>query len=204
MQIRRALVVPVTLVALTGAGLGGLASALNNPDTIVPTMNDSDACGAGSLGSADPCQTDNRSLTYFMTGSLPQSARDQVNLVLNQMYDTTVLNVSYESPAVYTGSSETDIVYQQGTVPGSDTGYTWCDDPNGFYTCDQQYIQVESGSWTKGLTCHETGHAVGLVHGQRAFPAVPNNDPSLKCMEKPTPATDNLGDNNKDNINATY
>jgi hypothetical protein len=210
-MLHRRAYVAVVLACVLGGGVAGIAYAVTlNPDDLVPTGGSHDhSCNKGEVGSADPCQTDNTTLTYYMDSNgdylLEQVDRNVVTSVLSSMYNPTDLNVSYDSSPSFSGGAETDIVYQEGSVPGSDNGYTWCDDPTSGYECDQQYVRIEGGGhYTQGLTCHETGHAVGLTHGSYANPRKNDDDPIMKCMEKPTPAGDTLGTNNVNNINSTY
>lgn len=206
-RLSRALGVQVAVAIVIGS-VAGAATALNSPDDLMPTATYSSWCYKGQLGNANPCQTDNAYLGYYMDSADPhklESAdRQAVTNVLTGMYASTVFTVVYDSSPTFSGSAETDIVYQEGTVPGSDNGYTWCDDPSTAYGCDQQYVWIESGYWTQGIVCHETGHAVGLTHGSQAYPVTANNSSILHCMRKPTPVDADLGSNNKDNINSVY
>jgi hypothetical protein len=140
---------------------------------------------------------------------LEESDIDVVKLVIRDKYGGNTVLVEHRhltSDVVFTGSGETDIIYQEGPVPDPNVGYAWCDDPvdTAFYRCDQQYVRIQSGWYNQGLTCHETGHAVGLLHGLASSPNVPNDAEKLKCMKKVPPSDENLGTNNQDNINATY
>jgi hypothetical protein len=52
------------------------------------------------------------------------------------------------------------------------------------------------------LACPESGHAVGLTHGEDASPAVSNTADSLHCMRRPDAEADRwLGQHNADQIN---
>lgn len=103
------------------------------------------------------------------------------------------------------GSAETDIVYQIGaTVPSGFDGWAWCDDAVSTTRCDQHYVRLRANSVTNGLICHETGHAVGLTHGNHAAPNVGQTDARLGCMKTPVTANEALGSMNKANINETY
>ncbi|MGQ0845246.1 MAG: hypothetical protein ACT4QF_14050 [Sporichthyaceae bacterium] len=60
-----------------------------------------------------------------------------------------------------------------------------------------------------GLTCHETGHAVGLVHGEDAYDldaggTIGNQDSRLGCMMQTVPVNARLGTNQEQNINEAY
>lgn len=57
----------------------------------------------------------------------------------------------------------------------------------------------------KALICHESGHSIGLVHGQDADPGVSSTATSLECMKTPLdPGSRILGEHNVDQINANY
>ncbi|HET7386287.1 MAG TPA: hypothetical protein VFJ19_06420 [Nocardioidaceae bacterium] len=163
-------------------------------------------CKQGSPGDQPiACQTDNAQIYYFMQSSLEQRDKDVVTHVLNTQYAPTVLDTHYDGTPKYDGSGETDIIYQEAPVPGSDDGFTWCNDPTHDFGCDQQYVRIAGGGeYTNGLTCHETGHAVGLVHGQLANPPVSNQLTALRCMRKTVAPDDILGQNNFENIQGTY
>ena len=215
--------VPISLVlilaVLIGGGFAGVAHALNNPDNMVPANangagGQTGSCAKGQLGNARPCQTDNRDVYWYVekgtysTHALETNDIDVVKSVIRGKYDANTDLIEHRhltSQVKFSGSGETDIIYQEGPVPSTFDGYTWCDDPNdGTYKCDQQYIRIEPGKYDSGLTCHETGHAVGLVHGQDSSPNLPNFNEAMKCMKTPVPSNENLGSNNQDNIDDTY
>lgn len=52
------------------------------------------------------------------------------------------MNYSLEGPPVYSGSAETDVILEQGSMPGAGViGYVYCDDPiDRTDKCDQHYI----------------------------------------------------------------
>lgn len=60
-----------------------------------------------------------------------------------------------------------------------------CDDAVSAIACDQHYIGFKSDTPSKSLTCHETGHAVGLTHGLNAFPSFSQIDYQLGSMKTP-------------------
>ena len=108
---------------------------------------------------------------------------------------------------MFSGSAETDVIYQEGAVSGGFDGYTWCNDdsPAPKYVCDQTYIRIRgAGSYTRGLACHETGHSVGLLHGQNASPRTSNTDNDLGCMVTPVGSNVAIGANQRNRINNTY
>lgn len=137
------------------------------------------------------------------------TAETSINATLSGSYNGTHLNVSHASSPVYSGSAETDIIYISspgGFVTGDD-GYTWCDNvaaANSF-KCDQQYVNFRYTSTTRPLACHETGHAVGLLHGANSNPTSNNQASALQCMKKTVSSADwHLGSNNTTSINNMY
>lgn len=156
------------------------------------------------------CRTDNSALTYYMdsSGSNALEAADRLVVfdVMAQEYNPTDLNTTYDSTPSFSGSAETDIVYEESGVgmSASADGTTFCNNAANSIQCDQQYIRIRSGSYNNGITCHETGHAVGLTHGNVASPRRANSDELLGCMETPTSSGEGLQANNIENINATY
>jgi hypothetical protein len=183
------------------------ASALSY-DNMYPTGNTSWGCLDGSPSIAvDFCQTDNATMTVFMEGSVNSTTKSIVKSALTSEFNPTDLNVSVQSSGVYSGGSETDVVYQQSNsgFSGTAIGMTWCDDAVSGVSCDQQYVRFRYSSIDLETACHETGHAVGLTHGDDAFPAQPRNSTALGCMETPdTGEHYHLGSNNVVQINATY
>jgi hypothetical protein len=194
-----------------------LTSAIYAPpsessDNMVPTQNMDLACVAKTIDSPSDrvCQTDNAGTSVYMQSTVSTNMRSRIRDALDNSYNGTDLNISYPTTPTYSGASETDIIYQQGDMPGASTiGITWCDDPvdGEFYTCDQTYIRFTTDPLYehRALTCHETGHAVGLTHGHDAYPRIPNDDPSLGCLATPYDVNKYvLGPNNVAEINATY
>ena len=206
---RLAGVIALTMGTLFGLAPNSLADdieaeAAGSIDNMMPTAHYDPPCRKGIV-----CQTDNATLTYYMDSGgdnkLEDNDKQMVRNVMSGEYNPTDLSVSYDSSPSWSGDAETDIYYSEGTVSGSDEGFTYCENPggSGIYKCDQQYVKIEPGHWGYGLTCHETGHAVGLVHGDRSAPTVGMQDSRLGCMKKNT-STEGLGDNQRRNINATY
>lgn len=174
-------------------------------DNMYPTLYYSIQCSDNSLDSRDFCQTDNASLSVWFQASIGTSTETITRNSLNGSFNPTSLNVSYPSSPNYSGSSETDIIYQQSSdgFSGTSGGFTWCNDAVNAEQCDQHYVRYHYTSIDRQLACHETGHAVGLVHGTYSNPIVGRDDPILGCMTY-LPNEDFLKDNNIDNINDTY
>jgi hypothetical protein len=120
----------------------------------------------------------------------------------------TDLSVSYPSSPSYSGSAETDIVYQVSTSGFSGTfiGWTWCDDAVDALRCDQHYARFRGTlQFDTELTCHESGHAVGLTHGADAYPRESDTASELGCMETPDYGNrPGLRSHNQSEINSTY
>jgi hypothetical protein len=199
--------VAFTLIAVTA---GAAWAAVT--DNMYPTANANLACRSESGPDGNlSCQTDNRTLTYYMdsggTNMLEAEDRSVVNSVMNNIYEPTDLSVTLDTSPEFSGSAETDIVYEESGigVPSGSDGVTFCNNAADSLRCDQQYIRIlGGGNYVQGLTCHETGHAVGLTHGQQASPQLSNRDERLGCMETPVDTDERLQDNNIDHINATY
>lgn len=181
-------------------------------DYLVPTDNYSPRCDEGSAGSGPVCQTDNRDVYWYMDShgefELESPDRDDVNRAIDDSYRPTDLAFHYDSSPVFDGGAETDLIYQEGWVDNGFDGYTWCDDAVGFFghDCDQHYVRIRgNGTYTPGLSCHETGHAVGLVHGEDSSPARDNQDSTrLGCMVKSVSTFATLASGPKSDINDVY
>jgi hypothetical protein len=110
----------------------------------------------------------------------------------------------FDTSASYSGSAETDIIYQHGTgVPAGLSGIAWCDDAISAIRCDQHYIRFTSANPGTALSAHETGHAVGLAHPNNADPPQAPNDALFQTMVTPV-FTSNLGAHNIQQINSIY
>jgi len=178
-------------------------------DNMVPTANYSLSCRSSTLADPALCQTDNAVLTAYIQDSVGAALSISIHASLDDSYNGTALNVSYPATAVYSGTAETDIIYQVGDIPYAGLiGYAWCNnapETGSPFACDQQYVRIESGYTSRALACHETGHAVGLTHGANASPQLINTDSRLGCLVTPVNNTlQYLGPNNVDAINAAY
>ncbi|MFL1431847.1 MULTISPECIES: hypothetical protein [unclassified Nocardiopsis] len=210
---KRGLALVSSLVLVGSLGVAGVAWAAVT-DNMFPTANTLGYCYNQSPGvNHFPCQTDNRDVYYYMDSNgeyeLETVDRNNVQSVMRNEFAPTDLRIYYDSTPVFSGSGETDIIYQEGStgMPSSVDGMTWCNDAvdNKPLACDQQYIRIRgNGSYTYGLTCHETGHAVGLQHGDVSSPRLSRTDSRLGCMVTPVGSGAKLGSNNIENINATY
>jgi hypothetical protein len=198
------------LTSVCGLSLTSRAAIIPSVDSMFPTVLVTWLCVDSNISQTWFCQTDNNSLTYGFESTLNSSQRTFVTSVIYNHFDPTDLNVSYQSTISYTGSSETDIVYQTGSIPSGYIGATWCDDSSpGNNKCDQHYVRmtgsaVSPTSPDSGIPCHETGHAVGLTHGYNSYPQVANDNPNLECMMTAPGTNGNLGAHNIFQINSTY
>lgn len=210
---RRSVSLLVSILAglIIAADVAMAASAVS-PDNLVPTGNYAPVCDEGTYeGGGTVCLTDNSSVYFFMDrsrgGELEEVDKDVVRDML-RMYRRTDLAFGYDSTPKFDGSGETDIIYREAPVPGDAEGIAYCNDdsPNPSYECDQQYVRIQGGGWySQGLSCHETGHAVGLVHGRQTYPAYPNDHGGFQgCMVTPVTRSENLGSHNQDIIDEWY
>ncbi|MEV6030195.1 hypothetical protein AB0L65_03545 [Nonomuraea sp. NPDC052116] len=178
-------------------------------DNIFPTRWTGAFC---QLGGGPPCLTDNREVYFYMDSNgeyeLESEDRATVNAAIDGELRPTDLAFHYDSSPVFEGSAETDIIYQEGStgLPDSAAGMTWCNAlGSGPSECDQQYIRIRgAGAYIYERVCHETGHAVGLQHGDNSYPTLDNLDSRLGCMRTPSYGHPDLGSNNRENINDNY
>ncbi|MEV4114749.1 hypothetical protein [Nonomuraea sp. NPDC049695] len=218
------------LVALgiTGAGSTStaLADAQNPPsmcfdgpagcepqdfDNMFPTKNTPWDCHGKTIKPRRFCQTDNKVLTVWHDkDEIEASGWNRLKAVLKKDFDgTTDLRLKFHKKPILSGPAETDIIYTSPKkFPAGIHGLTWCENRVDKVKCDQHYVMFKSATPGKVYACHETGHAVGLTHGNRAYPEVDNQDPRLGCMITPpragVPGAETLGPHNRKMINKTY
>lgn len=188
-------------------------------DNLIPNANAYGCVDSTQANSTHVCQTDNSDVSWWIddhdiddtTSPNDTPAETNINKTMANSYDGTDLHTYYDTTPKTTGAGETDVVYvsNPGGFGNHDDliGFTWCDDAitGSNYACDQQYVNFRSPNATRALACHETGHAVGLTHGEDADPVLPNQDARLNCMVKKV--NNNLqyiDDNNVANINFVY
>jgi hypothetical protein len=201
--VPRVLIAVCTAAALCCSVATTTAFAVPKADNMYPVVAFSGACQKGTnSGFGPPCQTDNSSLTVHIESSITRQTN--IRNTLSSSYDSTNLDVSYPTVPVYTGPNETDIIYlQDQTLPVGVLAATWCDDPVSQYGCDQQKVGFNSPRPDRPTACHETGHAVGLLHPTNADPHFPKNDPDFGCLTVDA-ISDFMGSLNKYWVNATY
>ena len=178
-------------------------------DNMFPNKTHDWACFDGTIATGSICQTDNASLTYWVDANLGADGRATIDSIMHSQFGSTDLNPSYDSSPSYSGQAETDIIYEKvpaTIMPTQAIGITWCEDADQGYQCDQQYIAYKTGiPVTANMACHESGHAVGLMHGSESDPVVNNTDPQLGCMRTPADDSANtLGGMNVGEIDDTY
>ncbi len=212
MPLLRQLTIVSTAAVLFSAGFGGVALAF---DMMAPTGNTTQSCGQTDVPSLsnDPgvCRTDNSSWTYYMDSSgefeLEAPDRTATNNGMTEWDARTDITVGYDTSPTFTGNAETDVVYQEGQVPGlpdNFDGATWCQDKvdGNPWACDQHYVRIRgAGIFEKWLVAHEAGHALGLTHGNQASPTQPNS--KVGIMTTGTLPT-GLGKNPTDQVDGTY
>ncbi|MFE7553214.1 hypothetical protein [Streptomyces gardneri] len=144
------------------------------------------------------------------SNKLEEDDQAMVRSVMNNSYNGTDLNTVYDTTPTFSGEGETDVYFEEyGGLPSGLIGMAWCNDTLEGYKCDQQHVRILPGYYSYaygyGLVCHETGHAVGLLHGANASPTVSNEDlDTLHCMVKNTETNRGLGPSNVANINSVY
>jgi len=162
----------------------------------------------GQTGCGAPNMADNATHSFYYDASLPTYMRDKMNEIRTESYNPTDINtVTSTDP-----NSETDVIaYQQNYTNfcgvtwhgsgGSTVGLTNCVSLSGS-ACQKFEVRFDSsytGGGTAGqrknLTCHETGHTLGLGHRL----------PSSSCMIAITSSTEtSIDQHDRDAINAHY
>ncbi|MCY9787932.1 hypothetical protein KIK06_29050 [Nocardiopsis sp. EMB25] len=213
---RRRMAAVLSLSVVATLGTAGVATALVT-DNMFPTANTPNDCW--NQNPKDylrnvPCRTDNANTYYYMDSAgafeLETPDRNAVYQTMGYDYAPTDLYIAYDDTPVFSGTGETDIIYQEGRVkdvPPNLMGLTWCNDAAGAISdeCDQQYIRIRgNGTYNRGIACHETGHSVGLQHGGLSSPQLSNYDSRLGCLVFDQSENASLGSHNHDIINATY
>jgi hypothetical protein len=182
----------------------GLPHSAGAFDSIFPTLETDWNCVDGTQDADYYCQTDNKSLTYYMDPALSADGKTNIKNALD-FFNSTDLNVGApQSALVRSGGSETDVYYAvDDTLEPPMLGQAWCDDAVGRVRCDQHYVVFKHPTPGQDVACHETGHTVGLTHGQQAYERQVNGHDVLACMTTPI-EFNYLGAHNKGQINETY
>ncbi len=207
-----------TMVAIAILSVSSMTAYAVDPDNIVPTNAwNLDCENQTQATSRRVCQTDNASMGWWMERPIDTTSSNHdtpieygINLAMNNSFDGTDLNTFYDSTPVTSGSGETDLMYRSNDEDFGTTsliGIYWCDDAvNGTsWKCDQGYVNFRSTVYGRELACHETGHSVGLLHGNYAYPTLSKTDSRLHCMVSAVnPNEYLLGTMNVTNINNVY
>lgn len=153
---------------------------------MVPTRTRDRQCiNSTSTSPGEVCRTDNSTMSIYTQSSVTGAYLTAVNTTLGVSFQPTDLSVSATSTPVYSGSGETDVIYQVAQNIGNLVGLTWCNDAvdGTAYACDQQYVRFDPDhSGTENAACHETGHAVGLTHAEDAYPVLSETDQRLDSV----------------------
>lgn len=198
---------PTIVLAVLTLVLGATSAAATHFDNMFKTSTTWWNCFDNSQNNPYFCQTDNQTFTWWAgSGQFSPGAMSNFHDVMEGTIENTDLSVSFENPPVTSGLSETDVIFLEGPLPGTAIGVTWCNDAVGTLRCDQHYVRLDGPGPGKKVICHETGHALGLTHGEQAHPAQPQHAAALGCLRSPLPAITNalLGNHNTQQINATY
>lgn len=214
----RLIAVAAVLVLIT-AGVGTPAEATHDYDGIVPVGSNWPHCAGANAPNDIVCQTDNAALWWYADsndpGELEANDVDALEDILADEYAPTILTIHYDSTPVFSGSGETDLILQEAEaalpLPGQGIlGVTWCNDAvsSELWECDQTYIRIASPDGYRihggSVTCHEIGHAVGLVHGNNASPWVDPGAARLGCMVNEDEFPNDLGAASTHQINLVY
>ena len=164
-------------------------------------------CTAGPTANT-PCMTDTLELSW--NSNLGPRYSTAVLDSLYNSYDTTDLTVS--PYGVHDNS--VDVFYATADLPGDAVGRYQCvyPVPNNTYRCNHGHVTFDgamgetlSDYQLKSVACHETGHSVGLTHGQDAYPVMANSNDVLACLQTPlAQVVPTLGTHNTQHINANY
>ncbi|MFN3216703.1 MAG: hypothetical protein ACE367_09440 [Acidimicrobiales bacterium] len=208
-RVLAAVLVAGTITALLASGV----AVAHHYDSLYPTATTGSNCAGGGIGTS-PCRTDNKTVTYYYETNMEQRAVNAVGNRIGTQYEPTNLTFVLQSPPVYTGSAEMDIIFgSRGYIDSfyGAIGITWCNDNVNSQRCDQHYVYFDTpwyqaNNWSKrrGNACHEIGHAVGLQHGARAHPTVSNSTASLRCLGIPSSTWIYLGSHNEDQIDGHW
>lgn len=174
------------------------------PKTIYPNPNTGGAC----VKNDGLCQTDNATRTWSTYPAVGTTGRQRINAFMSWADGLDLTTVG--QPAVFTGTAETDAIYQVSPAQMPDSGsigVTLCDDPVSQHKCDQHWIYFRYSDPSAALVCHESGHAIGLTHGTDSYPTFGDGDDLLACMQDPEfqrAANGTFGPHNNEWVNYVY
>lgn len=186
------------------------AAAALSFDNMYQTGNTDWDCWDGERDNGLYCRTDNATVTAFREPGMTSVGDRQIAQVGNGEYQAkTQLVFDFRSSGVYSGSGETDIIYDHHEYSGNVRGATWCNDATSDHECDQHYVEFDDKDPLVHTICHETGHAVGLTHGREAEEAdgtgIGQGDSRLGCLDAYEDAGKRtLGSHNEATIDKQY
>lgn len=210
---------PIRSLALTGIvlvvlGVVATRASAGHLDNMFPNSNVSNTCADGVSAQ---CKADNSThtvATIFLGAQMKNQTEDTLDDRFGPLTNLTIVYKAY-SEISWTGSAETDVIYWEssGSIVNGVAGLVACDDAVTNTKCDQFYVYYNSSqvashathySYLEKLACHETGHTVGLLHGDQADPPVSNTHTNLRCMKKGHTHSDKVpGGHNIAEINST-
>lgn len=205
------------LIASAIAAVWGTTGKAQVYDSMYPTSNQQTECVSTVMGNGWECNQGNADVRIFVKTTISDEGLTNIVNVLGWEFEPTDLTFYWEGSPVYNApdalpsvEGETDIIYErQSFMPAGFQGMTWCQDAhlplgpiNRF--CDQNYVAFRSATPGTDIACHETGHAMGLTHGQQAAPAQSNLEPSFRCMRNFVAGDDFVGPYNQQQINSKY
>ena len=182
-------------------------------DNMYPTstMNNPPCTGSYGWSGGENCQTQNSLVTTSVityVGGLSTTTRDLIHSWNEYHYGPTDLAFIPRLAAdEWEGVGDyTDIIFEHNSAIFPYSGYTWCAFAVSATSCDTHFVAFSSTAPSANVICHETGHALGLLHGVESAPAFWNDDSRLGCLVAPVPAGSSLalGGQNAGIINATY
>lgn len=155
----------------------GVDNAYQNPGL--------DDCRQGSPRQ-DVCRADNATHTWFLSNGYSSSF---LNAAVSSMNDwgTTDLNTARDTSLSYL---ETDVhFWPDNTLTDTNTlANTDCLTAVNWLRCGAYQVRVRPDVYqggynlAKAVVCHETGHTIGLLHGNQSNPQVANQNLDLGCM----------------------
>lgn len=206
------------------------STGLPDVDNIRPTANYDNgrtSCIANGIPAlAEYCLQDNYSVVAYVNDVSSTGLRNAILATLDDL-EASDLAVSVTNNPEYAAhnNAETDIIYRIDNNMNIAAGLAFCEDEDDGNRCDQHYVIFDQGEYCAGLspancadpdqiqriTCHETGHTVGLTHGDDASPSAGLLDTRLGCLKTPIGSGQNylavprfLEQMNKRNINHAY
>jgi hypothetical protein len=203
----------LSAVAMGSVALGATPATAHNYFGHSSFTDCDDIGEVTSMDYGTTCLADNANqYVYYELGPMLTRATDAT---LYGSYDTTRINV-FKDGGHYT---QTDAVYRnEDRMPYELLGRAVCvNDVAGTKRCDHFHVEYHSDrlnelGWNvdtsqnrtrlHALACHESGHTVGLLHGEDADPPIANNHEALRCMRTPLVETDTgVGAHNANHLN---